>query len=68
MRRRTFLRQATRGFAPAGLASHTFAQRIFFESWPGIILTPTSPMLAASDGRASIDFYEPAFGAELLWP
>jgi 1-deoxyxylulose-5-phosphate synthase len=29
MRRRTFLRQAARGLAVAGLASHTFAQRIF---------------------------------------
>jgi PhnB protein len=29
--------------------------------------TQISPMLAVSDGAAAIDFYEKAFGAELLW-
>jgi PhnB protein len=29
--------------------------------------TQISPMLAVSDGKAAIDFYKAAFGAELLW-
>jgi PhnB protein len=30
-------------------------------------MTQISPMLAVSDGNAAIDFYQAAFGAELLW-
>jgi PhnB protein len=29
--------------------------------------TQISPMLAVSDGNAAIDFYQAAFGAEVLW-
>jgi PhnB protein len=29
--------------------------------------TQISPMLAVSDGNAAIEFYEAAFGAEVLW-
>ena|SRR5580765_3235624 len=29
--------------------------------------TQISPMLAVTDGSAAIDFYQAAFGAELLW-
>jgi PhnB protein len=29
--------------------------------------TEISPMLAVSDGKAAIEFYKTAFGAELLW-
>jgi PhnB protein len=29
--------------------------------------TQISPMLAVTDGNAAIEFYEAAFGAELLW-
>lgn len=29
--------------------------------------TQISPMLAVSDGKAAIQFYQAAFGAELLW-
>jgi uncharacterized glyoxalase superfamily protein PhnB len=31
------------------------------------MMTQIAPLLAVSDGNAAIDFYNAAFGAQLLW-
>ena len=37
------------------------------DAWSEVMMTQIAPMLAVSDGKAAIDFYKAAFGAQLLW-
>ena len=38
------------------------------DTWSEVMMTQIAPMLAVSHGNAAIDFYEPAFDTQLLWP